>query len=231
MLYLQRNPKQIDHNLRQKLATTFAFFFFLIYFGCDTIFFFSFFFLFLLKQGLGAAWKRNYNTSVLRIPTCSLPGMDTFVSPSKPNFRVTSTRDPTPLISYTDSWTPTCSQNSLVSTAAGHTHEMRASVIMKTSDVTSSWPLTSDEGVPSLPPGHRNDRECLFSPSGPCGALKGATSKPLIYCNICLGCYFFTLLTIFQFFLTNREKFSSGSEPDASHDDAGIMSGHGATQL
>uniref|UniRef100_A0AAQ6ALF6 Interferon regulatory factor n=1 Tax=Amphiprion ocellaris TaxID=80972 RepID=A0AAQ6ALF6_AMPOC len=84
-------------------------------------------------------WRRDYSTSVLRIPKCSLPGMATFVSPSKPNFRVTSTRDPAPLISYhTDGWTPSYSQNSLVSAATSHTHEMRASVIMKTSDVTSS---------------------------------------------------------------------------------------------
>ncbi|XP_044060126.1 interferon regulatory factor 2-like isoform X5 [Siniperca chuatsi] len=91
------------------------------------------------KEGISAVWRRDYNTSVLRVPTCSLPGMATFVSANKPNFRVTSTRDPAPLISYhTDGWTPAYSQNSLVSAAASHTHEMRASVIMKTSDVTSS---------------------------------------------------------------------------------------------
>ncbi|XP_037635619.1 interferon regulatory factor 2 isoform X1 [Sebastes umbrosus] len=84
-------------------------------------------------------WRRDYNTSVLRVPTCSLPGMATFVTASKPNFRVTSTRDPTPLISYhTDGWTPAYSQNSLMDAATSHTHEMRASVIMKTSDVTTS---------------------------------------------------------------------------------------------
>ncbi|XP_030595061.1 interferon regulatory factor 2 [Archocentrus centrarchus] len=92
-----------------------------------------------IKEGIGAVWRRDYSTSVLRIPPCSLPGMATFVSPSKPNFRVTSTRDPAPLISYhTDGWTPTHNQNSLGSMPASHTHEMRASVIMKTSDVTSS---------------------------------------------------------------------------------------------
>ncbi|XP_008301731.1 interferon regulatory factor 2 [Stegastes partitus] len=92
-----------------------------------------------IKEGIGAVWRRDYSTSVLRIPRCSLPGMATFVSPSKPNFRVTSTRDPAPLISYhSDGWTQTYSQNSLMSAATAHTHEMRASVIMKTSDVTSS---------------------------------------------------------------------------------------------
>ncbi|KAM3613063.1 uncharacterized protein V6R79_019548 [Siganus canaliculatus] len=84
-------------------------------------------------------WRRSYSTSVLRVPSCALPGMATFVSASKPNFRITTTRDPEPLISYhTDGWTPNYSQNSLTSAASGHSHEMRASVIMKTSDVTSS---------------------------------------------------------------------------------------------
>ncbi|XP_069026826.1 interferon regulatory factor 2 isoform X2 [Embiotoca jacksoni] len=90
-----------------------------------------------MKEGVD--WRRDYSSSVLRIPTCSLPGMATFVTASKPNFRVTSMRDPSPLISYhSDGWAPSYGQDSLVSTATGHTHEMRASVIMKTSDVTSS---------------------------------------------------------------------------------------------
>ncbi|XP_022607464.1 interferon regulatory factor 2-like isoform X1 [Seriola dumerili] len=91
------------------------------------------------KEGVGAVWRRDYSTTVLRVPTCSLPSMATFVTANKPNFRVTSTRDPAPLISYhSDGWTPAYTQNSLVSPASSHTHEMRASVIMKTSDVTSS---------------------------------------------------------------------------------------------
>uniref|UniRef100_A0AAQ4PH03 Interferon regulatory factor n=1 Tax=Gasterosteus aculeatus aculeatus TaxID=481459 RepID=A0AAQ4PH03_GASAC len=90
------------------------------------------------KDDVGVGWRRDYNTPVLRVPTCSLPGMASFVSASKPNFRVTSTRDPTPLISYhTDGWTPSYGGNSPASPAS-HTHEMRASVIMKTSDVTPS---------------------------------------------------------------------------------------------
>ncbi|KAM7388988.1 hypothetical protein PAMP_022989 [Pampus punctatissimus] len=89
------------------------------------------------KQGVSAVWR--HNTSVLRVPKCSLPSMATFVSTNKQNFRVTSTRDPAPLISYhNNDWMPAYSQNSIVSPASGHTHEMRASVIMKTSDVTSS---------------------------------------------------------------------------------------------
>lgn len=88
----------------------------------------------MFEQGISAVWKRDYATSVLRVPAV-LPSMATFVG--KPNFRVTSTRDPDPLISYHDGWTA-YNQNSLASEAAGSTHEMRASVIMKTSDVTSS---------------------------------------------------------------------------------------------
>nr|XP_043896913.1 interferon regulatory factor 2 isoform X2 [Solea senegalensis] len=89
------------------------------------------------KERVGAGWRRNYSASVLKVPTCSLPGMDTFVSSNKPNFRVTSTRDPDPLISYhTEGWTPTHNQDSLASSVSSH--EMRASVIMKTSDVASS---------------------------------------------------------------------------------------------
>uniref|UniRef100_A0A3B3UXU6 Interferon regulatory factor n=1 Tax=Poecilia latipinna TaxID=48699 RepID=A0A3B3UXU6_9TELE len=90
------------------------------------------------KKALGPTWKREY-PSVLRIPPCSLPGMASFVNPSKPNFRVTSLKDPTPLISYhIDSWTPACSQNSHTPPSSSHAHEVRASVIRKTSDVTSS---------------------------------------------------------------------------------------------
>ncbi|XP_068437831.1 interferon regulatory factor 2 isoform X2 [Clinocottus analis] len=91
-------------------------------------------------KDVGAGWRRSYTTSVLRLPTCPLPGMASFVSASKPNFRVTSTRDPAPLISYhTDGWTVDYGDNPLAAAAAAsHNHEMRASVIMKTSDVTPS---------------------------------------------------------------------------------------------
>nr|UNH56798.1 interferon regulatory factor 2 [Mastacembelus armatus] len=91
------------------------------------------------KECVSAVWRQDHTKAVLRVPTCSLPSMATFVGTNKPNFRVTSTRDPAPLISYhSDSWTPAYGQNSLVSSAPSQTHEMRASVIMKTSDVTSS---------------------------------------------------------------------------------------------
>ncbi|XP_054647216.1 interferon regulatory factor 2 isoform X2 [Dunckerocampus dactyliophorus] len=91
------------------------------------------------EQGVvSAAWRRDHSKSVLKVSPYSLPGMATFVRGSKP-FRVTTTRDPSPLISYhSDSWTTPYSQNSLTSSIPNHTHEMRASVIMKTSDVTSS---------------------------------------------------------------------------------------------
>lgn len=89
---------------------------------------------------VGALYRPEYS-SVLRVPsTCSLPGMSTFVNNNKPNFRVTSTRDPAPLISYhSNGWTPTfasCAPGT--PSAPSHAHEKRASVIMKTSDVTSS---------------------------------------------------------------------------------------------
>uniref|UniRef100_A0A667YWP8 Interferon regulatory factor n=1 Tax=Myripristis murdjan TaxID=586833 RepID=A0A667YWP8_9TELE len=93
------------------------------------------------KEGASGVWRSRYSSSVLRVPSCALPGMATFVTAAKPNFRVTSTRDPTPLISYhTDGWTSGYGQNSqlLVPAGTSHAHEMRASVIMKTSDVTSS---------------------------------------------------------------------------------------------
>lgn len=92
------------------------------------------------KEGTSGVWRSRYSSSVLRVP-CALPGMATFVTAGKPNFRVTSTRDPSPLISYhTDGWTSGYGQNSQLLTPAGtsHAHEMRASVIMKTSDVTPS---------------------------------------------------------------------------------------------
>uniref|UniRef100_A0A3P9LH31 Interferon regulatory factor n=1 Tax=Oryzias latipes TaxID=8090 RepID=A0A3P9LH31_ORYLA len=94
-----------------------------------------------IKESGDPAWKRDGGggSSVLRIPSCSLPGMVTFVNPNKANFRITSTRDPRPLISYhIDGWTPTYSQNALTPTSSSHSHEMRASVIRKTSDITSS---------------------------------------------------------------------------------------------
>ncbi|XP_015245093.1 PREDICTED: interferon regulatory factor 2 [Cyprinodon variegatus] len=90
------------------------------------------------KEAVGLTWKREY-PSVLRVPPCSLPSMATFVSPSMSNFRVTSLKDPAPLISYhIDGWTPAYSQNSHASSPSASPSEVRASVIRKTSDVTSS---------------------------------------------------------------------------------------------
>lgn len=152
-------------------------------------------------QGVGAVWARDNGASVLRVPSCSLPGMATFVSASKPNFKVTSTRDPTPLISYhADTWMPTYSPNSIANPATGHTHEMRASVIMKTSDVTSSWPLTPILlllFLHILPPFYSREyhhhfqgigmtEKCHFSPRwGSHGALKRASLW--FYCSFSPG--------------------------------------------
>nr|XP_057919407.1 interferon regulatory factor 2 [Doryrhamphus excisus]XP_057919408.1 interferon regulatory factor 2 [Doryrhamphus excisus] len=91
------------------------------------------------EQGVvGAAWRRDHGRSILKVSPYSLPGMATFVRGNKP-FRITTTRDPNPLISYhSNSWMTPYSQNSVTSSIPNHMHEMRASVIMKTSDVTSS---------------------------------------------------------------------------------------------
>ncbi|KAM9795389.1 interferon regulatory factor 2 [Neosynchiropus ocellatus] len=94
------------------------------------------------RRETGAIWKQDYTTPGLRFPNFSLPGMATFVGGKnhlKSNFKVTSTRDPSPLISYhMDRWTAPFNQNSAELPSASHTHEMRASVIMKTSDITPS---------------------------------------------------------------------------------------------
>ncbi|XP_061690798.1 interferon regulatory factor 2 [Syngnathoides biaculeatus] len=91
------------------------------------------------EQGVNRAWTRDRGRSILKVSPSSLPGMATFVKGNKPYCRITTMRDPDPHISYhSDSWTTPCSQNSLMSSIPSHTHEMRASVIMKTSDVTSS---------------------------------------------------------------------------------------------
>lgn len=93
------------------------------------------------NEGASGITRRNYSSSILRMPPCSLPGMATFVTAAKPNFRITTLQDPDPLISYdADSWSNDYNQKSqpLVSGTTGPAHEMRASVIMKTSDVTSS---------------------------------------------------------------------------------------------
>ncbi|XP_024918979.1 interferon regulatory factor 2 isoform X2 [Cynoglossus semilaevis] len=91
------------------------------------------------KEVGGAVWRRGTQNPVLRFPTCSLPGMASFFSPNKPNFRVTSQRDPAPLISYhTDPWASAYSQNSPTSPTQSNSQEVRESVIKKTSDVTPS---------------------------------------------------------------------------------------------
>ncbi|XP_055735078.1 interferon regulatory factor 2-like isoform X2 [Salvelinus fontinalis] len=93
----------------------------------------------------GGLWGSRLASSVLRVPSCSLPSMATFVTAGKvTNFKVTSTRDPMPLISYNNSpWkrdmpaaqhTPSEQASSSQASAA----ETRASVIVKTSDISKS---------------------------------------------------------------------------------------------
>ncbi|KAJ8015155.1 hypothetical protein DPEC_G00023210 [Dallia pectoralis] len=93
----------------------------------------------------GGMWGSNFASSVLRVPSCSLPSMATFVTAGKvPNFKVTSTRDPRPLISYSNTpWTKdmsagTCPSLEQASSSQASAAETRASVIMKTSDVSKS---------------------------------------------------------------------------------------------
>ncbi|CAL8264330.1 unnamed protein product [Lota lota] len=86
-------------------------------------------------EGVSGAWMRTYSSSILRMPSGPLPDMSSFMAPNKPNLRITTIQDPNPLISYrADKWT-----TRYVKSKPGTTgHEVRASVIMKTSDVNSS---------------------------------------------------------------------------------------------
>ncbi|KAJ8271767.1 hypothetical protein COCON_G00106260 [Conger conger] len=82
-------------------------------------------------------------SSVLKMPTCPLPSMATFVTSGKKNFKVTSSQEDSPLIAYNSTpWGPlfpSVPPPPLPTTSArAPVHENRASVIMKTSDVSSS---------------------------------------------------------------------------------------------
>ncbi|CAL8358458.1 unnamed protein product [Merluccius merluccius] len=85
-------------------------------------------------EGVSEPWRRNYSSSILRMPSCPLPSMASFMA-NKPNLRITTIQDPNPLISYhAEKWS-----TRYVKSKPGTTgHEVRASVIMKTSDVNSS---------------------------------------------------------------------------------------------
>ncbi|KAL4640534.1 interferon regulatory factor 2-like [Arapaima gigas] len=95
--------------------------------------------------------KPIFSPSVLKKSSCPLPGMATFVSSAKPNFRVISSREERPLIAYDSTpWDPiflpiqapqrpdTSPAHCPTPALAGPSHETRASVIMKTPDVSSS---------------------------------------------------------------------------------------------
>ncbi|XP_031442805.1 interferon regulatory factor 2 [Clupea harengus] len=89
------------------------------------------------KEALRATWHPLHRVA-MRMPTGSLPGMATFVSPA---FMVTSSQGPLPLISGEAAhWVVPPSQPSAVPGPSGQAsvHEKRASVIMKTSDVSKS---------------------------------------------------------------------------------------------
>ncbi|KAJ3587387.1 hypothetical protein NHX12_010985 [Muraenolepis orangiensis] len=87
-------------------------------------------------EGVSGGWRRGgFGASILRMPSCPLPGMASFVAPGKSNMRITTIQDPNPLISYkTDKWTTRYVKSKPGSTG----HEVRASVIMKTSEANSS---------------------------------------------------------------------------------------------
>ncbi|XP_028815494.1 interferon regulatory factor 2 [Denticeps clupeoides] len=86
------------------------------------------------KEGIPSIWalKANY----------PLPSMATFVTSNKTSFKVTSTRDPAPHVSYNAamSWTvpPPRPPTPPAASSQSSAHEVRASVIMKTSDVSKS---------------------------------------------------------------------------------------------
>ncbi|XP_064201182.1 interferon regulatory factor 2 isoform X2 [Anguilla rostrata] len=91
------------------------------------------------KEGLHELWNlcpADGKDSVLK-----LPGMATFVTAGKTNFRVTNSREESPLIAYnTTPWDIPSVLPPALPGASSHTPspETRASVIMKTSDISKS---------------------------------------------------------------------------------------------
>ncbi|KAG9347011.1 hypothetical protein JZ751_005938, partial [Albula glossodonta] len=93
------------------------------------------------KEGLRGMW--NMHQTEGKKSALKLPGMVTFVTSGKPsfgnNFRVTSTREDSPLIAYNATpWNvPSIPAPASPSTSSrAPSHENRASVIMKTSDLS-----------------------------------------------------------------------------------------------
>ncbi|KAI1887572.1 hypothetical protein AGOR_G00191690 [Albula goreensis] len=96
-----------------------------------------------IKQGFRSEGRPLLSNSVLKMPTCPLPGMATFVTSGKKNFKVTASREESPLIAYSSTpWAPffpSIPPQALPNPSTRTpVHENRASVIMKTSDVSSS---------------------------------------------------------------------------------------------
>ncbi|XP_056328114.1 interferon regulatory factor 2 isoform X2 [Danio aesculapii] len=87
------------------------------------------------KERIQALIYRNENKN-RRFP---LPGMSSFISPDKPNFKITTVQDSVLPFAVETSWSlfPTPSHKPGPSGQAA-AHEKRASVIMKTSDVSKS---------------------------------------------------------------------------------------------
>ncbi|XP_063046316.1 interferon regulatory factor 2 isoform X3 [Engraulis encrasicolus] len=108
------------------------------------------------KEAVRAAWPSSYSSAMMRMPSCSLPSMDTFVTSSKAVAAFTTSqgiltsRWASPPFSSSSSSSSSSSTSQLSATATAVTaaplcpsgqtasHETRASVIMKTSDVSKS---------------------------------------------------------------------------------------------
>ncbi|XP_030650312.1 interferon regulatory factor 2 [Chanos chanos] len=95
------------------------------------------------KEGLQNIWNAKQHPLNMKLPTCSLPGMSTFVNQTKTNFKITAIPDSEPrAVPYAAAtWTQLPRQ--LPSQSPGPSgkpvaSETRASVIMKTSDVSKS---------------------------------------------------------------------------------------------
>ncbi|KAG2466108.1 IRF2 factor, partial [Polypterus senegalus] len=91
----------------------------------------------------GVEGKPFLNNKGIISSTCQLPSMATFVTTGKTNFKVISSREESPLIAYSSTpWTAlseTIPQQAALSSSVNRPgHETRASVIMKTSDISKS---------------------------------------------------------------------------------------------
>ncbi|KAL2077671.1 hypothetical protein ACEWY4_027175 [Coilia grayii] len=96
------------------------------------------------KEAMRASWHSPFRSPMMTMPSCSLPSMDTFVTSSQRAFSLTSSQGALASAGVTGvgHWgVPSSSQPSGVApgpSGQASVHEPRASVIMKTSDVSKS---------------------------------------------------------------------------------------------